>query len=238
MHINDTLALPNLQSLITKFETMFDRRGPDECWEWKRALAWNGYGLFTVAHHQQVRAHRFYYVIYKGPLPPSTSGPRTSGYQVIRHQCHNRLCVNPAHLLPGTLKQNTQDMLNAGRYHGIGEDNLGAKLTTRQVRAIRLDTRHPLDIAAEYGLSRGTVSNIQNGRTWKSVKSEFAKQPEWLSGAEGANNGRAKLTDADVLSIRRDPRPYPVIAAQYGIGRESVGNVKRRITWKHLLGPE
>jgi hypothetical protein len=238
MHINATLDLPNLQALVDKFETMYDRRGPDDCWEWTRALAWNGYGLFTVKHHQQVRAHRFSYVIYKGPLPASRGKPRSADYQVVRHKCHNPKCVNPKHLLAGTPKQNTADRLAAGRFRIAGESNRGAKLTEEQVKAIRLDTRHPLDIAAAYGLSRAAVTNIQTGKTWRTVKSPFAKRVVWLSGAEGSSNGRAKLTDADVLRIRKDDRPYPVIAAQYGIGRESVGNIKRRITWKHILGPE
>ena len=38
MHVNDTLSLPNLQAVIAKFETMYDRRAPNECWPWKRAI--------------------------------------------------------------------------------------------------------------------------------------------------------------------------------------------------------
>lgn len=234
MHVNDTLSLPNLQAVIAKFETMYDRRAPNECWPWKRALAWNGYGLFTMYGRQQVRAHRFAYVVYKGPLPPSRSGPRTAGYIVVRHKCHNPVCVNPNHLLAGTPKQNTADRLEAARFRIQGEANRGAKLTTEQVKAIRLDTRHPIDIAAAYGVKRGTVQKIQSGKAWRCVKSPRAKPVKWLSGAEGAYNGRAKLTEADVLAIRKDPRKYPIIAAQYDVNRETVGNIKRRETWKHL----
>lgn len=234
MHVNDILSHPNRQAIQARFETMFDRLGPDECWPWKRALAHNGYGLFTLWHHQQVRAHRLSYVLYNGPIPVNQAKPRSVGYYVIRHRCHNPICVNPAHLRYGTPQQNTADMLEAGRFWGRGEENHGAKLTVEQVKAIRLDTRHPLDIAATYGVDRGTIQNIQTGRTWKSVKSPFAQRPVWLSGAEGRHNGRAKLTDADVLAIRADPRPYPVVAAEYGLNRESIGFIKRRVTWKHL----
>jgi len=125
-------------------------------------------------------------------------------------------------------------MIEAGRFWGAGEENYGAKLNVEQVKAIRLDTRHPLDIAAAYGVKRSAVENIITGKTWKSVRSPFAQHPEWLSGAEGEDNGRAKLTEKDVLDIRKDPRRYPVIAAEYGVHRESIGYIKRRITWKHL----
>lgn len=32
------------------------------------------------------------------------------------HTCHNTFCVNPDHLYPGTVKQNTDDMTKAGRH--------------------------------------------------------------------------------------------------------------------------
>lgn len=231
MRINDILDLPNLQAVIARFETMFDRTNPDECWIWQRARSHNGYGLFTLAHHKQVRAHRFAYVIYVGPIPEGRASDKSDAALVIRHRCHNPLCVNPKHLVPGTHKQNSQDKIDSGRFWGSGEDNYGAKLTEEQVKAIRLDTRHPLDIAAEYGVGRLAVYSVQKGKTWKRLKSPIAKQPRWLSGAAGEHNGRAKLTREDVLAIRADPRPYPVIAAQYGLNRESIGNIKRRITW-------
>lgn len=46
--------------------------------------------------------------------------------------------------------------------------------------------------------------------------------------------GRAKLSRDQVLAIRTDERMHHVIAQDYGIRRESVGNIKRRLTWKHL----
>lgn len=236
MHINDILSRPDLQAIIARFETMYRRGEPDECWEWQRALSHNGYGLFTLWHHQQVRAHRFSYVVYNGPIPEGRASNKSNAALVMRHRCHNPLCVNPKHLRPGTTAQNTKDAIEVGHFRVAGEDNQGAKLTIEQVKAIRLDTRHDVDVAIEYGLSRGSVRKIKNGQSWKSVRSPIVEQPKWLSGAEGEYNGRAKLTEVDVLSILQDPRPYPVIASEYGIHRESVGNIKRRITWTHLLG--
>ena len=52
-------------------------------------------------------AHRLSYADFKGPIP--------SGLNVC-HTCHNTLCVNPDHLYAGTKKQNTQDMMRAGRH--------------------------------------------------------------------------------------------------------------------------
>jgi hypothetical protein len=49
---------------------------------------------------------------------------------VARHLCHNKICVNPEHIQPGTNKQNT---LDSRHYHK------GVKLTADQVRMIKAD---------------------------------------------------------------------------------------------------
>ena len=233
MHVNDTLDLPNLQAIIARFHTMYDRGEPNDCWVWKRAQSHNGYGLFTVGHHQQVRAHRFAYVIAKGPIPREKSHAHDTSYNLqMRHRCHNPLCVNPRHLIPGTAKENFQDKIEAARRYGVGEDNYAAKLTTEKVAAIRQDPRRAKDIAVDYGVSVATIGKVLRGKSWRSVKVRTAVRPVHRTGAPGAANGRTNLTDDDVRAIRKDNRRYPVIASQYGIGRESVGNIKRRVTWK------
>lgn len=50
----------------------------------------------------------------------------------------------------------------------------------------------------------------------------------------GEGNPAAKLTEADVRSIRGDSRTAREIAAQYGIASGYVGMIKSRLRWKHL----
>ncbi len=52
--------------------------------------------------------------------------------------------------------------------------------------------------------------------------------------AKGEANGQAKLTVALVKAIRADPRSGPTIAAEYGVGRTLVSQIKRRIVWAGL----
>lgn len=53
-------------------------------------------------------------------------------------------------------------------------------------------------------------------------------------GLRGEQIGDSKLTAEQVKEIRIDPRPHKKIAADYGIGRTQVGNIKRREQWQHV----
>jgi DNA invertase Pin-like site-specific DNA recombinase len=50
----------------------------------------------------------------------------------------------------------------------------------------------------------------------------------------GMQHWRAKLTDADVLRMRLDPRSQNAIAKDYGIGQDQVSRIKNRLYWAHL----
>lgn len=51
----------------------------------------------------------------------------------------------------------------------------------------------------------------------------------------GEAHASSKLTDAQVLAIRADRRRNPAIAAQLGVHRSTIGQIKRGRTWRHLL---
>ena len=50
----------------------------------------------------------------------------------------------------------------------------------------------------------------------------------------GEQHGKAVLTERQVKSILKDPRPYAEIAAQYDVKPSTIGSIKQRISWKHL----
>jgi hypothetical protein len=60
------------------------------CWLWQLSIASHGYARIRVGG-DYVRAHRWFFVRYVGPIP--------EGYD-LHHVCGVRRCVNPAHLVP------------------------------------------------------------------------------------------------------------------------------------------
>lgn len=77
----------------------------DGCWNWTAAKVHNGYGVFTLPDQQQV-AHKVAYRWSVGEVP--------EGFD-LDHMCHNRECVNPAHLRLATHKQNQENRAGAQR---------------------------------------------------------------------------------------------------------------------------
>lgn len=69
---------------------------PNGCWQWKLAPDKAGYGHLTLCKHHTVYAHRFAYEQLVGPIPEGKE---------LHHLCHNRRCVNPAHLEPVTRRE-------------------------------------------------------------------------------------------------------------------------------------
>lgn len=127
----------------------------DSCWEWVGGMWPNGYGRLNVNGSMDY-AHRISYEINKGSIPPELE---------IRHQCHNKKCVNPDHLLVGTHIENMQDSVRDGMT-SRGESHGSVKLTADQVVAIREDPRAQKVIANDYGISQPAVSDIKTRRTW------------------------------------------------------------------------
>ena len=81
-----------------RFWSFVDKGG--DCWTWNgwRRSRGLSYGAFKV-HGETVASHRFAYELLKGPIPTGLH---------IDHLCRNTLCVNPDHLEPVTLAENTR----------------------------------------------------------------------------------------------------------------------------------
>lgn len=78
----------------------------NDCWVWKGAKTFNGYGRVSVAGRGTLRIHRYSFEVTNGDIPRG---------MLVLHSCDNRLCFNPKHLFLGTYKDNSEDMKTKGR---------------------------------------------------------------------------------------------------------------------------
>jgi hypothetical protein len=95
----------------------------------------------------------------------------------VRHRCDNPPCVNPDHLLIGTLADNIHDMDSRGRRKSPrGTAHYHAKLTDAEVLAIRASytPRSPTNgaraLARKYGVSYQAVRQVILRNTWTHVE--------------------------------------------------------------------
>lgn len=119
------------------------------CWVSQRSVNTAGYchgyidGVHKYAHvHAYEKAH--------GPVPDG---------MFVHHTCHNKRCVNPAHL-------ECYDREEHHRKHGI------CKLTqddVRQIRKLHSEGTSQGDIRGLFHISQSHCSAIINRRFWKNV---------------------------------------------------------------------
>lgn len=69
---------------------------------------------------------------------------------------------------------------------------------------------------------------------WGTRVENMADRTRLGEAACGIRHGHAKLSEADVFSIRGDPRKQADIAADFGVSRRLIGMIKAKTIWTHL----
>jgi hypothetical protein len=210
----------------TKIAVALDRRvdvrGENDCWEWTGSRLPRGYGSLKF----NVDGKAFTVYAHRGAFD------RANGYlpRVVRHTCDNPPCCNPNHLLGGSHKDNTRDMIERGRArHAHGSAHSGAKLTEEQVLEIRAAQGKHSNIARRYGIDTSSVTRIKSGEAWKHLEEEL---PPRQRGRGGARNSNAKLTVEQVDQIRWATGRQIDIAERFGTTQSRVSAIKTGRSWR------
>lgn len=111
----------------------------------------DGYG-FARHNGKHIGLHRYVFLQAYGYLPP-----------VVRHKCNNPRCVNPLHLLPGTVRDNTMDRVLSGHHTGGHK----RKLDADALRLIHTSDKSCYALSKELGVSSGVVWRVRNGKTYR-----------------------------------------------------------------------
>jgi hypothetical protein len=118
-----------------KFWARVEIKGPDECWLWKNST--NKFGHGSACYHNRLyKTHRLAYAFTNGTVPQGL---------LVRHSCDNPPCCNPGHLLLGTIKDNSDDMMARKRHlsffrthcpkgHAMVPENIRRKIMDGKLR--------------------------------------------------------------------------------------------------------
>lgn len=143
--------------------------GVNGCWPFIGTRSRDGYGNFWF--DGKLKGAHVWTLI-------EASGQDLSATMMALHSCDNPSCCNPAHLRWGSAVENMRDMFARGRaVVPFGESHRRAKLTDAQVLDIRSrhgETLHQL--AAEFGVTFGLISQIRNGRIWRHLLPNTERQ--------------------------------------------------------------
>lgn len=135
---------------------------PGGCIEWIGSKTKLGYGRFWLNGTMRF-AHRVSYEMNIGGIPKN---------KIIMHLCDKPSCVNPDHLVAGTHKDNTQDMLSKGRCNPPKGERGSTKLTSSDVlkiRALYNNGELQKNIAAQFDIHQVMVSQIVTNKVWSHV---------------------------------------------------------------------
>ena len=109
----------------------------ESCWPWIGKTNPNGYGTLSV-DGIATYAHRFSWKLVHGAIPAG---------RFIDHQCRNRWCVNPAHLIVATPKENQENRgPNAGSRSGVRGVSWMPQRSRWRARVTHLGTEHHLGL--------------------------------------------------------------------------------------------
>jgi DNA-binding MarR family transcriptional regulator len=218
--------------IVRRFWSRVKRGSENECWPWIGTRNPKGYGLFWNGS-TTTTSQRVAFAIANGSMPDA----------LICHTCDNPCCCNPVHLFAGSDSDNQRDSVAKGRRaHIFGENNNRVILTVDQVIAIReryAAGEYAVELANEFGVSQPTISAICTGRNWKTASGPIVKRRRGPRDVQGESGPAAKLTEGDVLEIRRLYRRRPnsnvrELAEHFKISVQSIFGIVARRTWKHV----
>lgn len=134
------------------------------CIEWRGGFLSDGYGQVHW-NHKKHRVHRLAYELLVGPIPEG---------HVVRHQCDNPKCINPEHLITGTVADNNEDCRRRNR-NAKGERHHNSKLTNKQVLEIFNSTDSNIKLAKKYGVTEMTTGRIKRGKLWGHITNRWGE---------------------------------------------------------------
>lgn len=212
------IKIPRVKiSMEKRFLESIDKKGENECWEYKAGKNQQGYGQLWY-DDKNMRAHIVAYMLAYGEIP--------NGMCVLHH-CDRPSCCNPNHLFLGTQQDNVKDMLNKGRGKYLANYDIAEDI--RNIYNIGGITQK--ELSNEFGISQGEINCILQNKQWK--------DKEYKIGNKHLENLRtAKLTWEKVNEIRQrgnKGEKASKLAKEFDVSFSTINRILKNKIWKNLL---
>jgi hypothetical protein len=222
---------------IERFWSKVDKRGEDECWEWKDHKDRGGYGKIWLSG-RNVLAHRFAWVIANGKMPDGL---------FACHKCDNPACCNPNHLFAGTSQDNIDDRVRKGR-SACGDRNASRLYPEKRERGENHWTRRNPEKAAR-GDRNG--ARLHPEKLARGANHWVNKYPELLCRGDnhwtkampdktlkGEGHGMAVLNTESVRLIRfvwgNGGYSKAALGRIFGVTSTNIFDIVNNKTWRHI----
>jgi hypothetical protein len=147
----------------------------------------------------------------------------------VAHKDRNPSNNRVDNLYWATPSENNYDQVLHGTSKGVSSLNR-RPITDACVRAIRQDPRKAALVAADYGLSHATITQIRRRETYRHVERQ--------EGDYEVARPRRMFTPEDVRAIRQDARSIPEIARAHTVSEMTVWSIRTRRTYRWVDAQE
>lgn len=131
---------------------------PERCWLWLGKTMGKGYPRRKYEGAMRIGSHIAWHLTY-GRFPQG---------DVLRHICDTPQCVNPRHLIEGTVMDNIRDRQERQR-QARGEKAATSRLRAIDIPVIRkalANQEEAKSIGLRFGVGLSTIVAIKTGKTW------------------------------------------------------------------------
>lgn len=221
------------EDIISRFFQTIKYPGNDQyCWEWNGYCNEYGYGIFNWDRH--IKAHRFIFECYNGPIPDGL---------FVCHKCDNPPCCNPEHLFLGTEQDNKNDMVQKNR-QAFGTTNGMSKLDDVTIieilESIRSGKYTSLQqLCSAYSIAESPIRDIFNRKLWKHVTKNYTDQDLMMLRDKIRSSGVGqKLTYNDVVEIKKRLKVgegLTSIARDYEVSESAIYRIRTNKMWSYVI---